>query len=72
MVSTIIYGTDAHDNTLTCCIGVGRETQEVRRIKNTQHGREWPSFYLKDLARQNGGSKIVTAYEASTLGFGIH
>ncbi|MBW8003568.1 MAG: IS110 family transposase [Planctomycetes bacterium] len=43
-----------------------------RRIKNTRHGRDWLSFYLKDLARQNGGSRIAAAYEPSTLGFGIY
>ncbi len=69
---TIICGIDAHDNTLTCCIGVDREVPELRRIKNTRNGREWLICYLKDLAGQNGGSRIVAAYEASTLGFGIY
>ena len=43
-----------------------------RRIKNTRHGRDWLIFYLKDLARQNEGSRIVAAYEPLTLGFGIY
>jgi transposase len=72
MVGTIICGIDAHDNTLTCCIGVDRESPEVRGIKNTRRGREWLILYLKYLVEGNEEARIIVAYEASTLGFGIN
>lgn len=72
MIKTIICGIDAHDNTLTTRIGINRETPEKRTVKNTQDGRQELFGYLKDLAQQNDGARIIASYEASPLGFGIY
>jgi len=72
MTNTIICGMDAHDNTLTNRIGVNREAPETMTVGNTQDGRQKLFRYLKDLARENDGARIIAAYEASPLGFGIY
>ena len=42
----IICGMDAHDNTLTNRIGVGRGAGESMTVKNTKEGREKLFQYL--------------------------
>jgi transposase len=63
---------DAHDNTLTNRIGVDREAAETMTVRNTHDGRQRLFQHLKDLAQEHEGVRIVAAYEASTLGFGIY
>jgi transposase len=72
MLHTIICGMDAHDNTLTNRIGVDREAAESMTVRNTQEGREKLFQSLKDLAQEHEGARIVVAYEASPIGFGIY
>ncbi|KKL62581.1 hypothetical protein LCGC14_2183760, partial [marine sediment metagenome] len=69
---TIICGMDAHDNTLSNRIGVNREAPETMTVKNTLDGRQKLFHYLKDLAQKKDGARIIVAYEASPLGFGIY
>jgi transposase len=63
---------DAHDNTLTNRIGVDREDPESMTVKNTQEGREKLFRHLKELAQGYEGARILVAYEASPIGFGIY
>ena len=72
MTNTIICGMDAHDNTLSNRIGVNRETPETKTVKNTQDGRQKLFHYLRALAQKNEEARIIVAYEASPLGFGIY
>ena len=72
MMNTIICGMDAHDNTLTNRIGVNTEAPETMTVKNTLDGRQKLFHYLKDLAQKKDGARIIVAYEASPLGFGIY
>jgi transposase len=72
MSNTIICGMDAHDNTLSNVIGVNRETPETKTVKNTQDGRQKLFKYLEALAQKNEDARIIVAYEASPLGFGIY
>ena len=72
MLHTIICGMDAHDNTLTNRIGVDREAAETMTVRNTKEGREKLFQHLQDLAQENDGGRIIVAYEASPLGFGIY
>jgi transposase len=72
MSNTIICGMDAHDNTLSNRIGVNRETPETKKVKNTQDGRQKLFKYLGTLAQKNDETRIIVAYEASPLGFGIY
>lgn len=72
MKEVIICGTDAHDNTLVNRIGINSLEPETRIYSNTRSGRATLYGYLKKVASNNGGKRIVLAYEASTLGFGIY
>lgn len=72
MTNTIICGMDAHDNTLSNRIGVNRESPETKTVKNTQDGRQKLFQYLRALAQKNEEARIIVAYEASPLGFGIY
>ncbi len=72
MTNNIICRMDAHDNTLSNRIGVNRETPETKIVKNTQEGRQKLFQYLKSLAQKNEEARIIVAYEASPLGFGIY
>jgi transposase len=72
MPNTIICGMDAHDNTLSNRIGVNRETPETKTVKNTQDGRQKLIQHLKAIAHKNEEARIIIAYEASPLGFGIY
>ena len=72
MLHTIICGMDAHDNTLTNRIGVDREAAESMTVRNTQDGREKLFQHLHDLAQEHEGARILVAYEASPIGFGIY
>ena len=72
MANTIICGMDAHDNTLSNRIGVNRGNPETKAVKNTQDGRQKLFNYLKALAEKHEGARIVVAYEASPIGFGIY
>ena len=68
----IICGIDAHDNTLTNRIGVGRGGAESMTVRNTKEGREKLFQHLKELAQEHEVARIVVAYEASPIGFGIY
>jgi len=68
----IICGMDAHDNTLSNRIGVNRESSETKTVKNTRDGRQKLFKYLRALAQKNDEARIIVAYEASPLGFGIY
>jgi len=68
----IICGVDAHEARLDCRIGVDREAGKRKRFKNTGEGRGELFEYLEDLSKQHGGAKVVMAYEASPLGFGLY
>ena len=72
MSKSIICGTDAHDNSLVCRIGVGRDEPETQRFRNTRKGRKKVFAHLRRLKREHGAERIVLAYEASSLGFGIY
>jgi transposase len=72
MEEVIICGTDAHDNSLVNRIGVNSSEPETRIYDNTRNGRQMLFGYLKKVAADHGAKRIVLAYEASTLGFGIY
>ena len=72
MGNTIICGIDAHEKTLVTRIGVNQEAAETKRFSNTRNGREALFSYVKKLSGAYAGGKMVMAYEASTLGYGIY
>ena len=72
MGNTIICGIDAHEKTLVTRIGVNQEAAETKRFSNTRSGRQALFSYVKKLSGEYAGGKMVMAYEASTLGYGIY
>lgn len=72
MSKAIICGTDAHDNSLVSRIGVDLGEPETGRFGNTRSGRKNLFGYLEKLKREHGAERVVLAYEASSLGFGIY
>jgi len=68
----VMCGADVHDNTLCLRIAVNKDKPETRVFHNTAHGREALLKYVKLLARKHGADRIVLAYEASSLGFGLY
>lgn len=72
MEEVVICGTDAHDNSLVNRIGINALEPETRIYSNTRSGRAALFGYLKREATSRGVKRIVLAYEASSLGFGIY
>jgi hypothetical protein len=64
-------GADVHDNSITTKIAVNKEEPETRMFQYTLQGRENLFKYLKLVASKYGAGRIVVAYEASSLGFGM-
>ena len=71
MKKIVICGADVHDNSIMTRIAVNKEEPETRIFSYTTHGRNSMFKYLKFVARKHGAERIVMAYEASSLGFGL-
>ena len=71
MKKILMCGADVHDNSVTARIAVNQDEPETRVFKYTVRGRQIMFKHLKDLAGKHGADRIVVAYEASSLGFGL-
>lgn len=71
MKRVVMCGADVHDNSMTTRIAVNKEKPETRMFRYTTSGRRSLFQYLKFVARNQGAERIVVAYEASSLGFGM-
>ena len=71
MKKIVICRADVHDNSIMTRIAVNKEEPETRIFSYTTHGRNSMFKYLKFVARKHGAERIVMAYEASSLGFGL-
>lgn len=71
MKKIVISGADVHDNSITARIAINKEEPETRIFSYTRQGRKSMFEYLKFIARKHGAERIVLAYEASSLGFGM-
>ncbi len=72
MRKVIMIGCDLHDKTMLLKISLGRSEAETRSVKNTAPGRKRMIFEIKKQAAAAGGARVVFAYEASGLGFGLY
>lgn len=72
MAELIMVGCDLHDKTMLLKTAQGRAEPQTRTVANTAAGRERMIAELTAQAAAAGGAKIVFAYEASGLGFGLH
>lgn len=72
MSKVIMVGCDLHDKTIVLSIACGRQGKSDRRtFANSPAGRKKMREYFHTMAAENGGKRIVLAYEASSLGFGL-
>ena len=71
MRNIVICGADVHDNSITARIAINKEEPETRIFSYTNQGRKSMLDYLKFIASKHGAERIVLAYEASSLGFGL-
>ena len=67
----IMLGMDVHDATLVIKMAIGTQPPATRRVDNTPQGRRKLWAELHALARSTGVERVVMAYEASCLGFGL-
>ena len=72
MAELIMVGCDLHDKTMLLKTAQGRAEPQTRTVANTAGGRERMIADLTTEAAAVGGAKVVFAYEASGLGFGLH
>jgi len=70
MRKVIMIGCDLHDRSMLLMVAVGLE-KPVKKTFPTRNRAEMIAW-LKDWAAQEGAARIVFAYEASGLGFGLH
>lgn len=68
----ILIGCDLHDKSILLMAGVGGQQPQKRSFQNTVDGRKAMISWLKACSAKAGPSRIVLAYEASGLGFGLH
>lgn len=71
MKKIVICGADVHDNSITTRIAVNKDAPETKIFRYTMQGRNSLFKYLKFIACRHGTERIVMAYEASSLGFGL-
>ncbi len=72
MCKVIMIGCDLHDKTMLLKMAVGRQTPTMRTVRNTVKDRKKMIADLKERKKQTGAQRIVFAYEASGLGFGLY
>ncbi|MCX6353938.1 MAG: IS110 family transposase [Candidatus Aureabacteria bacterium] len=72
MEKHIMVGCDLHKDNMLIKIAEGLEKAEKKSFWNTEDGRKAMITYLKKRSDAAGGAKVVFAYEASFLGFGLY
>lgn len=72
MVKFIMVACDLHDKTMVLKIAQGRESAEKLTVANTAAGRARLIEQLRERGRKAGDARVLFAYEASGLGFGLH
>lgn len=68
----IICGCDLHDANILLKVAYDRNEPSTEGFSNTEVGRMRMVNSLKRLSQKHGNARIVFAYEASCLGFGLH
>lgn len=71
MSKVIMIGCDLHDRTMLLRYAVEKQPPQQLSYPNDAAGRRRMITHLKSLARRNGACRMVFAYEASGLGFGL-
>lgn len=71
MSQVIMVGCDLHDRTMLLKVAVGQEKPQQLKYDNDRAGRRRMISRLKGLAEKRRARRIVFAYEASGLGYGL-
>ena len=66
-----MIGCDLHDRSMLIRFAAGSEEPQQQSYPNDAAGRRRMICRLRNLAEKHGASRIVFAYEASGLGFGL-
>jgi transposase len=72
MAEFIMVACDLHDKTMVLKIARGREPAESVTVRNTLTFRRRLIEELQARAQAAGGARVIFAYEAAGLGFGLH
>jgi transposase len=72
MCDPIMIACDLHDKTMVLLWAQGRSAARKLTLPNTLAGQEKLLVMLRDHSRQAAGARVIFAYEASSLGFGLH
>jgi transposase len=72
MAKCIMTGCDLHDRSMLIWWAVGKGELKKRSFANTAQGRQKMIHMLKEEAKRLGAKRIVFAYEASCLGYGLY
>jgi transposase len=72
MNKLILVGCDLHDKTMLLKIAVGQAAPVKRSFTNDVGGRQAMIADLKKRGKEAGAEKIIVAYEAAGLGFGLY
>lgn len=72
MDSSIFCGADVHDKTILGRFAFGTEEPTQRVWMNNKTGRKEMINELRKKQKETGATKVIFAYEASGLGFGLH
>ena len=71
MAHFIMAGCDLHDRSMLIRYAIDTAEPQQLSFENTTAGRQQMIRRLNTLAKKNGGPRVVLAYEASGLGFGL-
>lgn len=71
MANTIMVGCDLHDRSMLIRFAIDSAKPQQKSFRNDADGRKRMIALLKLLAREHNSTRIVFAYEASGLGFGL-
>lgn len=72
MNNVIMVGADVHDKSILLKVALGKETPVERPFHNHFPGRKAMYRYLLQMKEDSGAHRIVFAYEASPVGFGLY
>jgi transposase len=72
VADVIMIGCDLHDRTMLLKVAQGRNQPDQRTFGNTAGGRRVMLRWLKGYTEAAGVARVVFAYEASCLGFGLY
>ena len=68
----LLTGGDVHDNRIVTQTAIDLEAPVLKRWANSNGGIPKLIQHLQEVARERGVKRIVFAYEASSLGFGLY